>query len=88
MLKLTGYSLTEQLHESNNSLVYRGIKEEDSLAVILKVLKKEYPSFQELSRFQKEYEITHNLKNFWRDRSLWKGVSTGTLGNGLGGFWR
>ena len=62
MLKLAGYSLTEQLHESNNALVYRGIREKDSSPVILKVLRNEFPSTQELNRFQKEYEITRNLQ--------------------------
>ncbi|MGC1246431.1 MAG: AAA family ATPase [Spirulinaceae cyanobacterium] len=62
MLNLAGYCLTEQLYESTNSLVFRGIREKDGLSVILKVLKKEYPSPQELSRYQKEYEITRKLQ--------------------------
>ncbi len=62
MLKLAGYCLTEQLYDSGNSLIFRGIREKDDLCVILKVLKQEYPNPQELNRYQKEYEIIRKLK--------------------------
>jgi predicted ATPase/signal transduction histidine kinase/tRNA A-37 threonylcarbamoyl transferase component Bud32 len=61
MITLGGYQILKQVYESVNSLVYRAIREEDKKAVILKVLKQDYPTPQELTRYKQEYEITRNL---------------------------
>src|SRR5919202_6862851 len=60
-IALPGYQILSQISKSANSLVYRGIREEDNKIVILKVLKQEYPTPQELTRYKQEYEITRNL---------------------------
>src|ERR671933_1295664 len=60
-IALPGYQILTQISKSANSLVYRGIREQDNKAVILKVLKQEYPTPQELTRYKQEYEITRNL---------------------------
>jgi len=62
MTNIPGYQSLAQIYESVNSLVYRGIRERDNQAVILKVLKEDYPTPQELTRYKQEYEITRNLK--------------------------
>jgi serine/threonine protein kinase len=61
MLKLDGYQILTQIYESANSLVYRGIQQKDNQSVILKVLKQDYPTPSELTRYKQEYEITRNL---------------------------
>jgi len=61
MLTLTGYQIIEQIYESANSVVYRGIRQQDSQTVMLKFLKEEYPSPQALIRYKQEYEIARNL---------------------------
>jgi len=61
MLTLTGYQIIEQIYESANSVVYRGIREQDSQTVMLKFLKEEYPSPQALIRYKQEYEIARSL---------------------------
>lgn len=61
MITIPGISITEQIYESDNCLIYRGIREQDSQAVVLKVLKAEYPTANELFQYQHEYEILHNL---------------------------
>ncbi|MBD3558644.1 serine/threonine-protein kinase PknK, partial [Planktothrix sp. FACHB-1355] len=61
MIKLTGYDISALIYESTNSLVYRGRRSRDNLPVILKVLKQDYPTPQELTRYKQEYEITSNL---------------------------
>src|ERR687885_507803 len=61
MITLPGYQILEQIYESANSLVYRAIREQDNQSVILKVLKEDYPTPQELTRYKQEYEITRNL---------------------------
>ena len=61
MLKLDGYQIFTQIYESANSLIYRGVRLEDNQAVILKVLKQDYPTPSELARYKQEYEITRHL---------------------------
>lgn len=61
MINLAGYEITNQIHESNNSLVCRGLRKQDNQAVILKFLKQDYPMPASLVRYKQEYEITRNL---------------------------
>ncbi len=66
---INGYQIIEQLYSGSRTLVYRGIclAEQNHLSlhpkqpVILKVLRNEYPSFNELVQFQNQYSITKNL---------------------------
>ncbi|AOY79647.2 AAA family ATPase [Moorena producens JHB] len=58
---LKGYQITAQLYESLNSVVYRGYRDSDQQPVILKFLKQDYPSPEELTRYQQEYHITRSL---------------------------
>ncbi|HEY9611362.1 AAA family ATPase, partial [Allocoleopsis sp.] len=60
-IEIAGYKVLTQIYESANSLVYRGKKDQDNKTVILKVLKENYPTPQELTRYKQEYEITRNL---------------------------
>ncbi|HEY9613331.1 hybrid sensor histidine kinase/response regulator, partial [Allocoleopsis sp.] len=60
-IKIAGYQVFSQIYESANSVVYRGIRKPDQKAVILKVLKQDYPTPSELTRYKQEYEITRNL---------------------------
>ena len=61
MITIPGYQFLTQIYESANSLVYRGIQESGNQPVILKVLKEDYPTPSELTRYKQEYEITRNL---------------------------
>ncbi len=61
MLKIPGYQIQTKIHESVNSLVYRGIRTLDNLPVIFKVLKKDYPTPEDITRYKVEYEITRSL---------------------------
>jgi predicted ATPase/serine phosphatase RsbU (regulator of sigma subunit) len=61
MLKIPNYQISTQIYESANSLVYRGIRKKDNQPIILKVLKEDYPTPEELTRYRQEYEITHDL---------------------------
>jgi PAS domain S-box-containing protein len=60
MIALPGIAIQSKIYESPNSLVYRGIRE-DGVAIIVKMLKLDYPSPQELIRYRQEYEITRSL---------------------------
>jgi serine/threonine protein kinase len=61
MMKFPGYQILAQIYESANSAVYRARREQDDRAVILKVLKEDYPTPAELTRYKQEYEITCSL---------------------------
>jgi len=61
MLNLPGFRLQSQLYESASSLVFRAVRAANQQAVILKVLKKDYPTPQELKQYRCEYEITRGL---------------------------
>ncbi|MBE8991693.1 PAS domain S-box protein [Nostoc sp. LEGE 12450] len=60
MIALPGIAIQNKIYESSNSLVYRGIRE-DEVALIVKMLKLDYPSPQELTRYRQEYKITRSL---------------------------
>jgi predicted ATPase/HD-GYP domain-containing protein (c-di-GMP phosphodiesterase class II) len=61
MLSIPGYIITEMVYESTNSLVYRGHRQHDSLPVILKMLRSDYPSPAEIVWLQHEYHILQSL---------------------------
>lgn len=61
MYPLSGYRVLTQVYESVNSLVYRSLREQDNQSVILKVLKQDYPTPGELTRYKQEYDITRSL---------------------------
>ncbi len=60
MVALSGIDIQSKIYESSNSLVYRGIRD-DGLEIVVKLLKQNYPSPQELTRYRQEYEITRSL---------------------------
>jgi serine/threonine protein kinase len=61
MVTLAGVTIRAKIYESTSSLVYRGVREQDSLPIILKVLKQDYPTPAELIRYRQEYEVTRSL---------------------------
>ena len=60
-ITLPGYQLTKKIHDSLNTVVYRGQRLSDRQAVVIKFLKSEYPSFSLLVQFRNQYTITKNL---------------------------
>ncbi|MBD2248528.1 serine/threonine-protein kinase PknK, partial [Nostoc sp. FACHB-888] len=60
MITLPGIAIQNKIYESANSLVYRGIRD-DGVGVVVKMLKLDYPSPGELTRYRQEYKITRSL---------------------------
>jgi hypothetical protein len=54
MVSLPGITIGDKIYESANSLVYRGIRD-DGLPIVIKMLKQDYPSPPELTRYRQEY---------------------------------
>lgn len=61
MLRIEGYQILAQIYSSENSIVYRGIREKDNRPVILKMLKQDYFTVKGLTCYRQEFEITRNL---------------------------
>ncbi|WP_437807404.1 trifunctional serine/threonine-protein kinase/ATP-binding protein/sensor histidine kinase [Sorangium sp. So ce1078] len=61
MLTISGYQAIAKIYESGNSLVYRGRRAGDERPVILKLLRSDYPSQTELTRYRHEYAVLRNL---------------------------
>ncbi|WP_437675651.1 AAA family ATPase [Sorangium sp. So ce131] len=61
MFFAAGYETRSQLHESEQSLVFRAVREADGLLVILKVLKDVRPTPERIARFKREYQIVKGL---------------------------
>jgi PAS domain S-box-containing protein len=62
MIVLAGIAIQSKIYSSSASVVYRGIRVQDGRAIIVKLLKQDYPSPEELIRYRQEYEITRSLK--------------------------
>ncbi|GGA39278.1 hypothetical protein [Okeania sp. KiyG1] len=60
-IKLPGYKIKQKLYEGTRTLVYRGIRATESQTVVLKFMRNEYPTFNELLHFRNQYTITKNL---------------------------
>ena len=58
---IPGYRITEQIYSGSQTLVYRGIREQDQKSVILKLMRNENPTFGEIAQFRNQYTITKNL---------------------------
>ena len=62
MNTLPGYQIKELIHAGVKTLIYREIRESDRKSVIVKRLKAEYPTLEEITRIRNEYKITENLQ--------------------------
>ncbi|MEH2223744.1 trifunctional serine/threonine-protein kinase/ATP-binding protein/sensor histidine kinase [Nostoc sp.] len=61
MAALTGYQIHGLIYSGSKTLVHRGIRESDKKPVVIKLLRREYPTFYELVRFRNQYTIAKNL---------------------------
>ena len=61
MPNLPNYQIYSQIYSSPNSIVYRGLRKEDNKPIILKLLRENYPTPAELTRYKQEYRLTHQL---------------------------
>ncbi|MEG4168524.1 MULTISPECIES: AAA family ATPase [unclassified Microcoleus] len=56
-----GYQINEQIYAGNRTLVYRGCRSSDRQPVAIKLLRNDFPSFNELVHFRNQYVIAKNL---------------------------
>jgi PAS domain S-box-containing protein len=58
---VSGYRIIEQIYIGTKTIVYRGIRESDQQAVIIKILRQEQPTFHEIIHFRNQYLIGKKL---------------------------
>ncbi|MDY6782709.1 MAG: AAA family ATPase [Cyanobacteriota bacterium] len=61
MITLPGFCITKQIYTGFRTLAYRGLRKSDGQPVVIKVLRNEYPSFNELAQFRNEYALGKKL---------------------------
>ena len=61
-IAIAQYAPLEIICESTNTIVYRAYKELDRTSIIIKTLKAEYPSLEELTYLKHEYKIIQELE--------------------------
>lgn len=60
---IPGYRITHTLYESERSRIYRGWRNADLLPVVLKQFRPLAQLPDEFARFEREYEVTHQLQS-------------------------
>ncbi|MBE9226544.1 AAA family ATPase [Phormidium sp. LEGE 05292] len=60
-IKLPGYEIVESIHEGWNTVIYRANYLPTANTVIIKTLKAEYPTLEDISRLRHEYKILQPL---------------------------
>ncbi|MGV0104214.1 histidine kinase [Nostoc sp. DSM 114160] len=58
---IPGYAIVKQLYAGSQTIVYRAVQESSQRPVVIKLLRQDYPNFNELLQFRNEYAITKNL---------------------------
>jgi diguanylate cyclase (GGDEF)-like protein/PAS domain S-box-containing protein len=58
---LENYQHKEVLREDTNTVLYRGIKQLDRTPVLIKYIKTEYPTLEDIARLKYEYKILQSL---------------------------
>ena len=59
---LRDYEIGNLINESERTIVYRGVAKADAQRVVIKLLRSEFPSFNELVQFRNQYTIARNLQ--------------------------
>ena len=57
-----GYHINEQIYAGTRTLVYRGHRSENGQPVAIKLLRNDFPRFNELVHFRNQYVIAKNLE--------------------------
>lgn len=78
-ITIGGYNLIKVISDGTTSCVYRAVRESDQTSVIIKTLKFEYPTVEQITGLRHEYQILQTLKI----EGIVKPLSLETYQNGL-----
>ena len=59
---LRDYEIGDLIHESERTVVYRGVTKADAQPLVIKLMRNQFPSFNELVQFRNQYTIARNLQ--------------------------
>ncbi len=62
LVKLEGYQTEKLIYQSPRTRVYRALRLEDHCPIVIKLLKSEQPTPEEVGRFKQEFQLMHQLK--------------------------
>jgi len=62
MIVLSGYQILEKIYEGVRTVVYRAKKDGYREPVIIKIIKYDYPSLEQITNLRQEFIITQNLE--------------------------
>jgi histidine kinase len=62
MITLHDIELTDELHQSNHSIVFKGYEKKQQQQVVVKILKEDFPSSNLIAQFNEEYTITNKYE--------------------------
>ncbi len=63
MLHIPGYSVKQKIYEGKKIIIYSGIRLNDNIPILLKLLHSEYPSLYDVARLKKEYELNQKINS-------------------------
>ncbi|WP_172185345.1 AAA family ATPase [Microcoleus asticus] len=63
IIQIPNYQIISTVYSGSRTLVYRAIRTNDQLPVVIKLLKNDYPTFSELVQFRNQYTIAKNLNS-------------------------
>ncbi|MEB3342613.1 protein kinase, partial [Okeania sp.] len=61
IISLTNYKIRDLLYESEQTFVYRGVTKGNGQPVVIKLMRNNFPSFNELVKFRNQYNVVRNL---------------------------
>ena len=61
MLGLSGYEIIEKIYDGVRTVVYRGIRNRDQQPIIVKIIKEEHPTLEQIANIRQEFILTQNL---------------------------
>lgn len=60
---ISGYEIIQTLHEGDRVAIYRAYSQQRDKPVIIKLLRVEYPTLEDITRLRHEYSILQNLQS-------------------------
>ena len=70
MINIPNYLIQEIIYQGKSSLIFRAYDEITTRNVVIKLLNEEYPTPNQLARFQYEYEISKKLYQLEPEKML------------------
>lgn len=61
MVSIPGYQIISEIYQGIHTIIYKALRESDREPVIIKMLRSEYPTIEQVTYLRQEYQITKNL---------------------------